>query len=252
MLPGFLEILRRRLLEAGVSLRYARRATEELADHYEQLRAEHLRTGCPPAEASRRAQEQLVADPDELLDALVERGLHRDGLEDAGGRDGILGSVVAFFVNHPVVTYVVLPVPLAVVIGFACKFLGIGLYTLVCRGFSVDFMDPAFVRIVDRTFYSVAYGLTPVLAAAFCFFSDRSGRGLLFALAACAALAASGGMLKLDLVQCKAGQHVAYFQRYGPDATRLCLPMLVFIGHACYRATCRAWTFAEHPAPRAN
>ena len=63
----------------------------------------------------------------------------------------------------------------------------------------------------------------------------RSRRAMALALASSALLSLAGGMLLLDLVQCTASRHVAYFQRYGWDALRMSLPLIVFTAHAARR-----------------
>jgi hypothetical protein len=218
--PIFLDDLRRRLRQHGVSRRYVHRVVGELSDHFDLLVAEHRDTGSCDEEAERLAERQLASDPDALFEALVH-----------GRSRGIVGAAR----RHPIVTFIVLPIPIALGLAFFCKFAGIGLYTLVCRGFGVDYMNASFRYIVDRTFYGCAYGLTPLLALAFCCLAERSRRGVLLALASCLMLSLAGGMLKLDLVQCTASRHVAYFQRYGADALRLSLPLIVFAAHSVRR-----------------
>jgi hypothetical protein len=216
-----LDDLRLRLRQHGVSRRYVDRVLGELSEHFELLVAEHVDHGSCDEEATQLAQRQLAADPDALFEALV-RGRSR----------GITGLAR----RHPLITFLVLPLPLALGLALFCKYAGIGLYILVCRGFGVDYMNPSFIRTVSYTFNACAYGLTPLLALAFCCLAERSRRGVLLAFASCALLAVAGGLLKLDLVQCTAGRHVAYFQRYGLDSLRLSLPLIVFAAHTVRRA----------------
>ena len=220
MEPTFLDDLRWRLRRHGVSRRYVNRVVDELAEHFDLLVAEHLEHGSRDEEAAQLAQRQLAADPDALFDALV-RGRSR----------GIVGLAR----RHPLITFLVLPLPLALVTALFCKYAGIFLYILVCRGFGVDYMNASFVNVVSATFKACAYGLTPLLALVFCCLAERSRRGVLLALASCLLLSVAGGMLKLDLVQCTASRHVAYFQRYGLDATRLSLPLIIFAAHTVRR-----------------
>jgi len=218
--PAFIDNLRLRLHQHGVPRRYVRRVVGELSEHFEMLVAEYVDRGTRDDEAVRIAEQQLAADPEALIDALV-RGRSR----------GITGVAR----RHPVVTFVLSPLPVAVVLAYFCKFAGIFLYTLVCRGFHVDYMNPTFVAIVKYTFTGGVYGLTPALALAYCCLAERSRRGIVLALASSALLSLAGGVLLLDLVQCTASRHVAYFQRYGWDGLRMSLPLIVFTAHAARR-----------------
>jgi hypothetical protein len=218
--PTFLDDLRWRLRRHGVSRRYVNRVVDELAEHFDLLVAEHLEHGSRDEEAAQLAQRQLAADPDALFDASCAAA-------PAASSDWPGGTLLS--------RILVLPLPLALVTALFCKYAGIFLYILVCRGFGVDYMSPSFVNVVSATFKTCAYGLTPLLALAFCCLAERSRRGVLLALASCLLLSVAGGMLKLDLVQCTASRHVAYFQRYGLDATRLSLPLIIFAAHTVRR-----------------
>jgi hypothetical protein len=68
--------LQRALIERGVAVRHARRATLELQAHFEQLRDEQLERGAAPNEAERRAHEVLGGDG-----MLIERYAGRQELQ---------------------------------------------------------------------------------------------------------------------------------------------------------------------------
>ena len=222
MNPQFLDDLDVRLRRHGLPRRYVRRVVGELGDHYESLRHAHARAGRDDADARRLAQRQLAPDPQALVDAIVSRC--------PAGR-----GVVALARRHPIATFVLAPVPLMLAIGLALRFVGVLSYALVVDGLNVDNMHPALRAVVHNAFYGCAYGVTPALALLFCALAERANRPVMLALASCALLCVAGGMLKLDLVQCVASKHVAYFQRYGPDPLRLSLPLVVFVAHSVRR-----------------
>lgn len=64
--------LRERLLDAGVARRHVRRYINELADHFNDLRAEEERAGRIPAEAESAAFARL-GDMDDLANAMIEQ-----------------------------------------------------------------------------------------------------------------------------------------------------------------------------------
>jgi len=64
--------LRERLLRAGVAPRHVQRYLNELADHFNDLRAEEERAGSSPADAESAAFARL-GDPDDLAQAMIAK-----------------------------------------------------------------------------------------------------------------------------------------------------------------------------------
>jgi hypothetical protein len=228
--PRFLDELDHRLRwHGGLERRYVRRVVSELADHYFELFDQKRREGLNESAAADEAQRGVASNPDALFDAIVCRR--------GRGLAGAIARFCTFARHHPFVAFVVAPLPLMIAIGYLLKFVGVLVYSLVVDQLQVSNVNPVLVLVVDQTFKACAYGVTPLLALMFCHIAERTGRSIAFAFASCVLLSMAGGMLKLDLVQCLASHHVAYFQRYGPDAARLSLPMIVFTLHSVRRLT---------------
>jgi hypothetical protein len=81
MQPSELEILRARLLRAGVAPRHVRRFVQELRDHYDDALRVELAAGAQPATAQRTAAERLGS-----ADALVQSMLERPELRSTAAR----------------------------------------------------------------------------------------------------------------------------------------------------------------------
>jgi hypothetical protein len=226
--PRFLDELNHRLRwQGGLDRRYVRRIVSELADHYFELFDQKRREGLNEVAAANEAQRGVASDPDELFDAIVCRR--------GRGFAGLLARLCTLARQHPFISFILAPLPLMLSIGYTLKFVGVLIYSLVVDQLHVSNINPVLVFIVDQAFNICVYGVTPILALMFCHVAERTGRSILFPLISCLFLAAAGGMLKLDLVQCLASKHVAYFQRYGLNSARLSLPMIVFVLHSVRR-----------------
>ena len=218
MTPTFLNELCRKLRRRGVSRRYVRRLACELGDHYESLVALHLRGGHDEPRARQLAQRQ-IGDPDALVEEIVGRRT--------------LGRCVR---RHPFVVFALSPVPLALTMAalwalvFACG------YALCVRLLRVSPLNPTLRVTFHYAFYGMAYGLTPLLALAYCRLAARHGRPAWMAGVSSLLLCAAGGCLVVHFVQCKITGSTKYFQWWGPDALRLSLPLAVFALHTAQRA----------------
>jgi hypothetical protein len=215
--PSFLDILCRRLRRRGVSRRYVRRLACELGDHYESLVALHLRGGHEESQA-RQLAEQQIGDPDALFAEVLGRRT--------------LGRPVR---RHPFVVFALSPVPLAVAMASLCALVFACGYVLCVRVAHVSPLNPALRFVFHYGFYALAYGLTPLLALAYCRLAARHGCPVWMAGVASLLLCAAGGFLVVHFVQCKVSGSAKYFQWWGVDALRLSLPLAVFALHAAQR-----------------
>ena len=226
MKPQLVDQLCRRLRRHGLSLRYVARVRAELTDHFHCAFDECLSKGINESAAVQQAQARL-GDADELFEAIIARREHD-----------------SFVHRHPLITFALLPVPIAMVLAYALAFVGRLTYVYVQRRFGIHYMDSTFVAVVGHAFYLAAYGLTPAVALYFCRLAMLYRCPIAFAFISCLTLALAGGILKLDLVQCLLSGSVKYFQRYGWDAVRLSLPLAVFALHTSLRL---AWQGRRMP-----
>lgn len=217
MTPTFLDDLCHRLRRHGVSRRYVRRLACELSDHFESLVVQHRRAGQDESNARQLAEEQL-GDPDALLGEVL--GRYRLG---------------RFVRRHPFVVFALAPVPLTLTIALLFALVGTASYLLCVRVFAVSALNPTLRFVFHHGFYGFAYGLTPLLALAYCRLASRHGCPLWTAGVASVLLCGAGGFLVVHFVQCKITGSVKYFQWWGPDALRLSLPLAVFAVHSAHR-----------------
>ena len=217
MNPRPIDQLRDRLRRSGLSKRYVKRVTAELADHFDCGHERYLEEGLSPQEAEQRAAADLGEH-----DALCEE---------------ILRSHAArpFIQRHPAVSFLVLPVPMLLSAVVMCAVVGVGAFLFVTRVFDVEHTNPTFRLVVLRTFYTSAYVLTPVLALGFCHLAARHRCSPWLALFACLLLCILGGLVKIDLVLCPASGSIKFFRRMGPDYWRLGIPLAVFPAYALLR-----------------
>ena len=217
MSSHFLNEITHRLRRRGVSRRYVRRLVCELDDHLASLASRHRRAGLDEREAQRLA-EQEVGDPDALVRAVLSRQR--------------VGALVR---RHPFVVFALSPVPLALMIALSCAAVGTAAYLACVRLLHVNQTDATLRFVFHHAFYGLAYGLTPVLALAYCRLAARAGCPAWMAGVASVMLCAAGGFLVVHFVQCKITGSVKYFQWWGMSAPRLALPLAVFAAHTTWR-----------------
>ena len=222
MSSHFLNEITHRLRRHGVPRRYVRRLVCELDDHLESLVTRYRRAGADEQEAQRRAEQEL-GDPDALVREVVARQ-----------------KVGALVRRHPVAVFALSPVPLALTIALACAAVGTAAYLVCVRLIHIDPTDAKLRFVFHHAFYGLAYGLTPVLALAYCRLAARAGCGAWLAGISSVLLCAAGGFIIVHFVQCKITGSVKYFQWWGLSGPRLALPLAVFAAHTAGRAV-RGW-----------
>ena len=117
---------------------------------------------------------------------------------------------------------------------------GTGAYLACVRLLRIDATDATLRFVFHHAFYGLAYGLTPVLALAYCRLAARAGCPAWMAGISSVLLCAAGGFLVVHFVQCKITGSVKYFQWWGMSAPRLALPLGVFVAYTAFRAA-RGW-----------
>src|SRR2546430_2133460 len=160
--------LGRKLLRQGVPRRHAVRIVQELVEHRDDLEAEGLAAGQPPG-AARSAASEKLGDIDELTKELM-----------AARRRAY------WWGRHPLISFVVLPLPLFVVL-----FLGLALLGAEATGVAAWSEDKnglpepnwATVRV---GLYSVLCMAITITAASACYLARRCYCGLRWALTGCA------------------------------------------------------------------
>jgi hypothetical protein len=218
----FLNEVNQQLRRRGVSRRYVRRLICELHDHFDALVARHRRDGVEDTEAQRLAEREL-GDPA----ALVREVLARQRV----------GALVR---RHPVAVFALSPVPLALMLALACAVIGTVAYLACVRVLHISATDQTLRLVFHHAFYGIAYGLTPLLALAYCRLAARAGCPAWMAGVASVMLCAAGGFLVVHFVQCGTTGSVKYFQWWGISFPRLALPLAAFAAHTAGRAL-RAW-----------
>jgi hypothetical protein len=209
--PQCLDELSQRLRRNGYSARFIERISDELHDHYECRKVDYLVDGCSANEAAVKAANDVGP-----ADALFQEIARREEL-------------LPFARRRPLVAFLLAPLPtLAGSVG-AFLLLGAIVFLTATRYFQVEQTDPVFRKLVLGAFDVFVYSITPAIALGFCRMALARGCSLCGPLLTCAVLAVIGGSLEIHLVICPASGSLTYFQFFGLNATRLLLPLLVFL-----------------------